>query len=176
MDRRKSIFTNRTKPLQARMIRIIWRLLRNADDAEEVLQDVMMAVWRKLERIESHSHPDLLVLRITVDAALDKFRKRSRERELTIGLLDVVPDGIPTPREEMNQKELLNRVLENITSLPQQQSVAVFLRLIEELSFTEIAAALDCQEATARSHHSKGIAQLRERLAPFLEIERSVPK
>ncbi len=175
-DGRKSRFVDRTQPLEARMIRIVWRLLRNANDAEDAFQDAMMTVWRKLDRVEKHPRPDLLILRITVDTALNRYQKRSRERgrKRPLDSIAEIPHGDPTPREEMEREELRIRILEAIAELPRQESLAVFLRLIEEQSFSEIAAALDCQETTARSHHSKGLAKLRESLAPFLEMERSV--
>lgn len=58
--------------------------------------------------------------------------------------------------------------------LPRKQALAVLMRVVQEQSYADIAAALGCTEQTARSHASKGRARLRQvlvRYAPYVSRE-----
>ena len=67
----------------------------------------------------------------------------------------------PSVESQTQSNEVLGLVQKAIASLPVQQAQAVLLRLFNEESFVRIGAALQCTEATARSHYSKGLAKLR---------------
>ena len=150
------------------MFRAIWRVVRNGDDAEDALQEALLTAWNKFERIRKHARPEMLLLRISTDKAIDLLRKRVRKQEREGPLEDLPPkpaeyDG---PREVMEEKEQRQRLLAKIAALPRKQALGVFLRHIEECSHRDIASTLGCREATARSHVSKGVAKLKQSMAP----------
>ncbi len=153
-------------PIEDRMIRSIWRITRNAHDAEDAMQNALVTLWKRWTRIRGHASPQALVLRICIDAALDVVRRRTRDRR------NIEPhdhagqtlDGSPLPLEELANQELRREILAAIGRLSRRQAVAVMLRAFEELPYDQIAAAMGCSEATARKHFERARAHLRTAL------------
>lgn len=161
-------FKNLIAPIEDRMVRTISRLVRDPDDAADAMQEVLSTVWKKLETVRRHPNPQAYVMRICISKAYDVLRKRSRRcrREVSIEEVfnagGVEPEILADERADSEKKELVEAILAAIAQLPPQQAQAVVLRIVNECSFREIAETLDCAEATAYSHYSKGKARLRE--------------
>lgn len=163
-------------PLETRMLRAVWRVVRDPDRSRDALQDALAIVWRKRDRIRAHPNPQALILRICLDAALDMLR-RSRRRNRH---LELDPEPLPEPPapagplETAQERELREHVREAITRLPGKQAVAVLMRVVQEEDYPAIAAALGCAEATARVHVTRGRARL-ARLLAHLAPDRGRP-
>lgn len=159
------------RPLEAQMIRTIWRVAGNADDCEDSMQEALAIIWRKFDRITTHNNPRALVLRICLNAACDVMRKRSR-----VGRMEQLTEWQDEVRRELRQpgstvlnklqaEDLEREVLIALSQLSPQQSEAVRLRLLKQESYERIAEVLTCSEATARTHVARGRAKLQELLA-----------
>ncbi len=90
------------EPIEDRMIRSVWRVTRDAVDAEDAMQNALMAVWRGRGRIAGHASPHALVPRICIDAACDVVRRRSRERRRTEPH-DLTEESIEKPSDQIYQ-------------------------------------------------------------------------
>jgi RNA polymerase sigma factor (sigma-70 family) len=155
------------EPIEDRMIRSIWRVTRDSEDAEDAMQNALLVAWRHRGRVAGHASPAALVLKICIDAACDVARRRGRERRRT-GCHDPSTesvDGARPPWEEVAHRELAGEVLAAIHRLSRRQAVAVTLRVFEELPYEQIAAAMHCSEATARKHVERAREHLRRTLA-----------
>ncbi|HOF83277.1 MAG TPA: RNA polymerase sigma factor [Candidatus Aminicenantes bacterium] len=158
------------KPLEPRMMRTIWRILREKPAAEDALQDALAVIWKKRGTVARHPNPPALILRITIASAVDSLRKTRRR------LRHEVP-GLPKDRRaddsadraagKAEERRFRPAILQAVGRLPKRQAEAVLLRIIEELSYEEIARAMGCTEATARVHVMRGKAALARRLARF---------
>jgi RNA polymerase sigma-70 factor, ECF subfamily len=170
----RTIYDELIAPLEATMMRSIWRVVRNADLAEDSLQDALAVIWKKRFQIRLHPNPPALILKICLNIAYDSLRKLERMRRHT----DLSQaDNAPAPPKhgadrELQEKEIEELVQQAIRRLPRKRALAVMMRLIQEESFEAIAQALDCSEVTVRIHISKGRAQLRKWLSPLLESSR----
>jgi RNA polymerase sigma-70 factor (ECF subfamily) len=155
------------EPIQDRMIRSVWRVTRDAADADDAMQNALMAVWRHRGRIARHASPQALVLKMCIDAACDIARRRERERRRTERHDPSTDptDGTRPPWEELVHRELSGAVLAAIHRLSRRQAVAITLRVFEELPYEQIAAAMRCSEATARKHVERARRHLRIVLA-----------
>lgn len=172
-------YENLIAPIEDRMIRSIWRVVRDADDADDALQEALATVWKRLDRIRRHPNPQALVLKICVDSAYDVLRKRlrSRRREDLEAVDRQLPDPHPQPLEVASGRENHAAVLRAIGELPRNQGRAVLMRIVEDEPYSAIAEALGCEEATARAHVKRGRHRLAELLAPlFPQFVREVPK
>lgn len=172
-------YENLIAPIEDRMIRSIWRVVRDADDADDALQDALATVWKRLDRIRRHPNPQALVLKICVDSAYDVLRKRlrSRRREDLEAVDRQLPDPRPQPLEVASGRENHAAVLRAIGELPRNQGRAVLMRIVEDEPYSAIAEALGCEESTARAHVKRGRHRLAELLAPlFPQFVREVPK
>ena len=155
------------EPIEDRMIRAVWRITRNAQDAEDAMQNALMAIWNRRHRISGHSNPQALILRMCIDAAYDVARRRGRDRRKIEphDPADQLVDGAQLPWEEIAQRELSSEIITAITRLSHCQAVAITLRVFEELPYEQIAAAMNCTAVTARKHAERARAQLRVVLA-----------
>ena len=75
-----TLFKRLIRPIENQMIGIIWRIVRDPDEAKDVFQNVLEQIWSKLEKIDQHSNPHAYILRICVTCSYDALRKRSRRR------------------------------------------------------------------------------------------------
>ena len=151
-------------PLETRLLRTTWRITHDPDRARDALQDAMARIWTQRQRVRSHPNPAALVLRITIQAAIDALRRERRRRRAEGS---AVPSSWRTiaPLAAAEQREAHAMVLEAVARLPRKQAAAVTLRVLEEQPYGAIAAALGCAEATARVH----VLRAREKLRHLLQ-------
>jgi len=167
MDRREFDYDALVKPMEGRLMRSIWRIVRQKEAAEDALQDALAVIWRKRDAVARHPNPEAFILRISIDAATDAVRKmRRRLRHEIPGLPDQAADNSAFPvSREAEDRVVRAGILEAIGRLPRRQAAAVLLRLVEEQSYEEIAQAMGCSGTTARIHVMRGRASLARRLA-----------
>jgi len=91
-----------------------------------------------------------------------------------VGLPQEIVDDVPGALNRLERNELRLEIYRAISRISRKQAQAVLMRFVQELSFPEIASALGCREATARTHVKRGCAKLRSmlsHLAPGREQE-----
>jgi RNA polymerase sigma-70 factor, ECF subfamily len=153
------------RPIKDRMIRSIWRIVRNPQDAEDAMQDALVVVLKRWDRIASHPNPQSLVLKICIDAACDVARRRQRHRRIAELGQAAQPSGAPAPSETVAGKEEYAEILGAIHRLSRNQSAAMLMRAVQGQSYEEIAGVLGCTEATARKHVARSRLRLKKWLA-----------
>ncbi len=154
------------RPVENQMIRSVWRILRDPDDADDAFQDALTTIWKRLGRIRRHPNPQALILRICVDAAYDVLRRRFRRvrREASETVLNHSADPTPSAAEQLSRSEQRTEILSAIAKLSRKQARAILMRVVHEQPYEHIAQALGCSEATARTHASRARARLCELL------------
>lgn len=167
MDTREFDYDGLVRPMEPRMMRSIWRVVRDKEAAEDALQDALAVIWRKREAVARHPNPQALILRISVDAAIDAARKIRRRLSHEVGSLpEDAADGAAVPVTKASEdRGLRAAVLEAVAGLPKRQATAVLLHLVEEQPYEEVARAMGCSESTARVHVMRGRAALGRALA-----------
>ncbi|MFC2156335.1 RNA polymerase sigma factor [Acidobacteriota bacterium] len=164
---KKLLFEQLIEPLKDRMIRSIWRVVRDSHAVEDTLQNTLTILWKRLDRIRNHPNPEALILKICIDSSYDTLRRLYRIQKHEIPkdheVLSIEAD--PTLHRGLEQGNLEKQVLRAIGTLSRKQSVAVLMRIIQEHSYETIAQVLGCSETTARIHVSRGRARLSNDLA-----------
>jgi len=170
----QTIYGELIAPLESRMTRSIWRIVRNADLAEDVLQDALAVIWKKRYQIRRHANPPALILKICMDAAYDSLRRLERlKRQRDAAQLEDAPAPPHHDADwDLKKRELEEHVQKAIRRLPRKRALALMMRLIQEEPFEAIAQALGCSEVTVRIHISKGRAQLRKWLSHLCHSSR----
>lgn len=155
------------RPIEQQMMRAVWRVTQDADDADDAFQEAMTQIWQRLPRIRAHPNPQALVLRICANAACDLLRRKSRRDHHEQSAPDVERLDAPTPDVAalILKDERREEVKAAIARLPERQATAVTMRFLLCCSYEEVAQALDCAEATARVHTARALSRLRELLA-----------
>jgi RNA polymerase sigma-70 factor (ECF subfamily) len=167
MENREFDYDGLVRPMESRMMRSIWRIVRQKEEAEDALQDALAVIWKKRDTVARHPNPQALILKISVGVAYDAVRKGHRRLSHEIpGLPDeAAHDAAPPVTKGSEDRDLRAAILEAIGRLPKRQAMAVLLHLVEEQSYEEIARGMDCSETTVRVHVMRARAALARRLA-----------
>ena len=149
------------------------RLVRNPEDAEEVIQDVFTTVFRKVEGFEGKSSFSSWLYRITVNAALMKIRKRKQERAVLIE--DVMPSFKDSAALRVNEsqnadhlayrRQLGEALKDAISRLPEEYRPVYLLRDVDGLSSEEVGKILGISIPAVKSRLHRSRLMLRRRLA-----------
>jgi RNA polymerase sigma-70 factor (sigma-E family) len=156
----------------AGLVRVARGMLRDPHHAEDVVQEVLVAVHRKWDVVVATSVPDAYVRRMLVNACTSFWRRAAR-RELAFSELPFAEPGPahwdPGPASGIDDREVMLSVLRR---LPPRQRAALVLRHYEGLDDTEIAAAMGTTVMTVRSQVHRGIAAMRMMMAREEETQR----
>jgi RNA polymerase sigma-70 factor, ECF subfamily len=158
------------EPYWDALARLAYRVTGSRDDAEDLAQEVCLRVIRSLPSFRQESAFETWLYRIALNVCLSAARKRKHESlEDEAGRL---VDPSPAPEAVMLQRALQERIRVEILRLPLKYREAVLLRVIEELSYAEVAQVLRISVGSAQVRVHRGMKQLRERLEPWMEGER----
>lgn len=149
--------------------RVARAVLGGGDDADDAVQDGMIAAWRALDRFDAARSFRPWLMRIVANAALDLLRRR-KVRRATAVPETVVAGGIPADRAAEGSL-VRDRLKDALLQLPERQRVAVVLFDAEGYSHAEIAGVLGVPEGTVRSYVFHARRTLRAALREFREGE-----
>lgn len=163
----KTIYEQLIAPIESRMMRTIWRVVRHPEMAEDTLQNALTIIWRRLKRIRRHPNPQALILKICLNAAYDSLRKQKRNfQQKDTSLLDEFPGlSNATVPFALERKRIEDEILKSISRLPRKQAMAVLMRIVQDQPYDVIAQTLGCSEITARIQVSRGRAKLSQWLS-----------
>jgi RNA polymerase sigma factor (sigma-70 family) len=128
------------------------------EEADEVVQEAMLRLWRTLERGTAVEAPGAWAFRTTYRLAMDRHRVHRRWR-------DFVDRYVAQPSKELVSADELLAVWGEVDRLPSRQRAVLYLRYQADLTFEVIGQVLGIDPGSARSNASRGIATLRARLA-----------
>jgi RNA polymerase sigma-70 factor (ECF subfamily) len=136
-------------------------MTRNAHDAEDLVQDTLLRAYRAFHRYTPGTNIRAWLYTILYRARTDALRRAGRTPQ-TVELTGEGPPLPPSQDRLASGREDLERAL---ASLPEAFRTAVILRDIEELSYQEIAQALDIPIGTVMSRIHRGRGLLRQALS-----------
>ena len=151
---------------QSMVFSIAMRILGDRSAAEEVAQDVFIALHTKLVDLASDAHVLYWLRRVTVHRSIDLVRERRRRPEVAMDWneLPELPD-----LSSAGHDPLLSRRLQQLVgSLPEVPRTILVLRYQEDMSPDEISDLLDMPVATVKSHLQRSLRLLREKSARAL--------
>jgi RNA polymerase sigma-70 factor, ECF subfamily len=135
--------------------------------AEELAQEVMLELWRRRESLHVEQSFRAYLLRATRNRALNYVRHQQVvAREAAAAALD--PRSSPSGEDEMLSGELESAIRDAIDGLPEKSREVFQLSREQGLKYVEIANALDISVKTVEKRMGLALAQLRDRLAPWL--------
>lgn len=153
------------------------RLVGNAEDARDLLQETFLSAYRNLGSFKGDSAFSTWVYRIATNHALMRLRRKVPQ-EIAIDDLAIptheelksrtISDWDIDPREAILRKELRETLQAAIEKLPALYRAVVVMRDVEELTTEETAAALGITEGAVKTRLHRARIFLREALAPYL--------
>jgi RNA polymerase sigma-70 factor (ECF subfamily) len=166
----------------SKIYQLAFRYLRNKEDAEEVTQDVLFKVYRKVGEFRGDAALSSWIYRITFNAAMSRLRtaryQRTQDQErqaANAGTTDEPAGGTRTEvadwsrmaDEGVLRSQLRRRVFRAILALPAIYRAPVMLRDIQGMSTEEASAMLHVKDQTLKSRLHRGRLILRKQLADF---------
>ena len=138
---------------------LAYHFLHSRGPAEELAQDVFLALHQNLLRVESPSHLIFWLRRVTSNRCIDSIRRLRHRYELP---MDPLPEASAAPPAA---DPLLGALLARLVAeLPPHPRIVVTLRFQEDLEPTEIAAIVDMPVNTVKSHLRRSMDVLRRKL------------
>jgi len=162
---------------QRRLLGVLVGMVRNPEDAREILQETFIRVFRNLENFKGDSSFYTWVYRIAMNLAIDYQRRDSKrpsvEFDEGIGRdEESVGDGSAhlgvNPFDSMRSRELGQKIFEAIESLTPDHRAVIILREIDGLSYEEISEILQCSMGTVMSRLHYARKKLQARLHEML--------
>ena len=160
-----------------RIHQLAFRYLKNWEDAEEVTQDVLMKVHRKIAAFRGDAALSSWIYRITFNTAMSRLRTSRYSRPMEVPAPDPGNDSERTPAEPADwsaladdgvlRSEMRQRLIAGLQHLPEVYRTPVILRDIQGLSTEEASAILRIKPQTLKSRLHRGRLILREHLADF---------
>jgi RNA polymerase sigma-70 factor (ECF subfamily) len=151
------------------LLRIACRLLRDPDDARDLVQAALADAWERLDTLRDPAAAGGWLRRILVSRALNQLRRRRLWRRLRevfgagVQPLDPLVQSV-SPDARLARDQRLARIAAAVGRLPARQLAAFTLRYVEGLGLEEVADALDVGRGTAKTHLHRALVALREEL------------
>ena len=152
---------------------------RNAQDAEDLSQEVWMKAYQALESFRFDASFYTWLRRITINTFLNRRRSSFFQRQgqkIAIQLTPIDSEAQETfldsrfaSQENIYTKLLFENVVSALSELTPSQRLAFLLRHYEGMSYEEIASVMNCSTGTVKKGVSRAIAKLRARLSPDSE-------
>lgn len=155
---------------QKNVYNLCYRMAGNPDDAMDLSQETFLRAWRCLDQYQFASAFSTWLYRLCSNICIDFLRRRRRQQTVPLTFEDAdgeeqtyaVPDPAPLPEEQVELKltrETLAAVMAQL--LPEHRAV-LQLRVVNEMSYEQIADVLDIQIGTVKSRLSRARNQLKK--------------
>lgn len=175
-------FEQLVKKYDRNVFRIAQHITQNREDAEDVVQDAFLKAYQNLKQFQGNSKFYTWLVRIAVNEALMKLRKRKTSKTVSMdedvetedgSVPREVADWSPNPEQLFGQSELSDILAKTIQGLPTGFRTVFVLRDVEGLSTEETAETLGLSVPAVKSRLLRARLQLRERLSRYFKKKRN---
>jgi len=171
-------FSQLVKRYDRNIFRIAQHITHNEEDAQDVVQEAFLKAYRNLQQFQGNSKFYTWLVRIAVNEALMKLRRRRADKTVSIdedvetedgSMPREVADWSPNPEQLYGQSELGDILKKTIQGLPPGFRTVFVLRDVEGLSTEETAEMLGLSVPAVKSRLLRARLQLRERLSKYFK-------
>ncbi len=155
-------FKTEVLPIKNKLYRFALRMLSDHEEAQDTVQEVFLRLWAKREKLNEYRSVEAFAMIITKNLCLDILKSsRSKNIELKDQL---ETEGSITPYEVTEKKDMKNKVINIINTLPEQQKMIIHMRDIEGLGYDEIAEVMEMSLNNVRVNLSRARKRVRDNL------------
>jgi len=171
----KTSFEELLNSYASKIYALALRLTKNPEDAEEVLQDVFVAVYRKIDRFEGKSSFSSWLYRVAVNASFMKLRKNRQDKSVKFDDISAAGQEALMPRTTSSEDvdsltyrhEMRDRLEEAVNTLPDEYRPVFTLRDVDGLTTQEVANVLQLTVPAVKSRLHRSRLMLRRRLRSY---------
>ena len=170
--RDEEAFTELVRSYQHKVFNVVFRILNNRSEAEEVSQEVFVTVFKHIDGFRGDAKFSTWLYRIATNHARNRVKYLVRRADRSHQALEDTSDGalndgavgerMANPHEAAVANELEGIVRDGLASLNEMHRTILVLRDIEHLSYTEISQVVDLAEGTVKSRLFRARAALKE--------------
>ena len=160
-----AIFKETVFCLKDEMYRFAKRFVMSSDEAEDVVQDLMMKFWQKKEELATFGNIKSYAMRSVKNECLNRLK----HHDVKMGFAD-----FQLHRSELYKMETNNmkeHILGFIRKLPEKQKAVIHLRDVEEYDISEIAETLDMEENAVRVNLMRARQKIKEQITQLMNYE-----
>jgi len=150
------------------------RYMGNGELAEDATQETFVKAWKNLKKFDASRSMKPWLFEIARNTANDMLRRKRAHlfsdlssAESDTRFEDMIADPAPLPPELFAEAELGQHVARALATLPERDRAVLVLRYTEDLSWDDVALAMDAPANTVKSWHRRALGKLREVLLPF---------
>ena len=165
---------------QSRIYNLIFRMLGNHEEAEDLLQEVFITVFKKIDGFRGESSLSTWIYRIATNHCINRKKYLTRRKHYSkssYGDLSEreqsesgggLTENLPRPDEMAEGKQMEQAIQQAISTLDDEYRVVLILRDVQNLSYDEIEQILDVPAGTVKSRLHRARMALKEKLVPYL--------
>jgi len=153
---------------------VCFGFVQNQTDAEELVQEVFVEVFRSVGRFEGKARLSTWLYRIAVNKSINFVKKQRRRRTLAVifgsregAIMELADSESSSAQQELEKKEVRKALKMAIDKLPENQRTAIILRQYEQHSYAEIAAVMGTTVSAVESLLHRATGNLRKHLEGF---------
>ena len=151
-------------PYSSRLYRMAFRLMNNREEAEDIVQEVYVKLWRMRNELDRYNSIEALSIRITRNLCLDQLRRRKVNYDALKAEKFKEEGHTLTPVENLERKEDVELIHKLMAALPEPQRSLIHLRHLEGKEYKEIAEMVNMNVNAIRVSISRARKQMREML------------
>jgi RNA polymerase sigma-70 factor (ECF subfamily) len=167
---------------QHRLVAVLHHLCGNADEAEDLAQEVFLRVYRSRKDYHPQAKFSTWFFTIANNLALNALRRRQRKPSIHLDVHDSGPlgprpaenlltDKAPAPEHRLDHQELAAVIQDALARLNERQRMAVVLNKFEDMSYQQIAEVLGITTKAVKSLLSRARTQLRDLLKDYIDAD-----
>jgi len=168
----QSAFAELVGLYQDKLYHMAYRMLYNRQEAEDVVQDTFLRVYKNLERYDDSLKFSTWIYRIATNLCIDRLRKRKPSYSLDAESNDhegldgysMIPSDNRTPESELLLSETQHIIHQAIETLPAKYKSVMVLRYLQDMSLQEIGDVLEVPVTTVKTRVHRGREFLRKKL------------
>jgi RNA polymerase sigma-70 factor, ECF subfamily len=145
--------------------------LGEKEEAEDLVQDVIIKMYRDRSKYSEIENPSSFFFKAVSNGCIDKLRARKTNQSHVDSFCQIQDGGFSTDSSmKLVEKEEYKRVSEILSQIPAEQAEVIHHRVIDEMSFVEIAKILEVPPTTVKSRFKYGINKLKSICQKMKEV------
>jgi len=175
-------FEELVEKYQHRLVAVLHHLVGNAEEAEDLAQEVFLRVYRARQKYRARAKFSTWLFTIANNLASNALRSRKRKPQVPLDVRDsgplgprpaeqLVRDRASQPGQHLQQKEMAALVRQAVEGLNERQRTAVVLNKFEDMNYAEIAEVMGLTTKAVKSLLNRARVNLRLVLQPYIYME-----
>ena len=152
---------------QRRVFNLVYRMLQQYEEANEVTQEAFLAAWQGLPSFRGEARFSTWLYRIAYNCSLKQLEQRKRDNALQLAMQELASKDEERTEATLEARARWESIREQLVTLPAKYRVVLILRHLQDMTYEEMAEMLTMPIGTIKTHLFRARNLLKERLEAF---------